>query len=133
MALRMNIQCYFIVGDFFVRKLTDEMSCDASAEFPSRLLCERYDVREELAASDILVLIEKLLAVSKGLSNILLEFVLQWIVAEHKGPPKVRLPFLKDRPQVEKQNVIFSNSKIGRIFGVGSRVFLPARTIRLCQ
>jgi hypothetical protein len=51
---------------------------------------------------------------------------LQRIGAENKCPAKVRLPLLEDGAQIEEEDVVFTDSEVGRIFSVGKKSVLAS-------
>src|SRR5271155_1190564 len=88
-AFGMNIESDFVVGDPFMRELTDEVPGDSAAELPPEICSDGLNVSEEFLAGKGRVFVEIPFALGEGLFNIILQFVLQRIVPDHKGTSEI--------------------------------------------
>jgi hypothetical protein len=81
------------------------------------------------------MLLEMLLALKKSLSDVIAQLQLDRIGTQDEGSSEIGFPRLKNRPQIQKQDIVFTNGQIGRILVIrGQRVapgannaFVPVR------
>src|SRR5271163_3371636 len=111
----MNVESDLVVSDPFMRKVTNKVSGDSAAELPPELCSDGLYVSEEFLAGKVWVFVEVPFALSERLFHIILHFVLQRIVPDHKGTSEIRLPLLEDRAEIEEEDVVLANREIGRI------------------
>src|ERR1700733_782764 len=118
MTVRMNVECHFVIGNPFVRELSDEVSGDRAAKLPSVLNGQRLGMAVEFAAGDVRALLKMSFPVRERLADVFSQFVLCGIGAENVGSTEVCFPFLKYRSKVQEQDVVSSEGQVGRIFSV---------------
>src|SRR5271156_2980533 len=91
----MNVQGYFVVGNSFVGKLSDEMTGDGAAKFPAIVFSQFLSVLENRGPGDVRTVVEILFAVCESLSDVIAKFQLDWIGTEYKRPSKIGFPRLE--------------------------------------
>jgi hypothetical protein len=61
---------------------------------------------------------EVLLTIRECRLDVVSHLELEGIGAKNERPAEIRFPLLKDRPEIEKEDVVFPDGEVGRIFGV---------------
>src|SRR5580704_14924886 len=108
-----------------MRENTNQMARNGTAVLPASSLRQLLRVRIKLGCGDLRMFVKILLAAGKGFFNIAAEFVLQRIVSYNIGPPEVGFPFLKNRAEIQKDDVILTHRQVRRILIIGSQSVAP--------
>jgi hypothetical protein len=109
-----------------MRKNANQMARNGTAVLPASSLRQLLRVRIKLGCGDLRMFVKILLAAGKCLFNTAAEFVLQRIVPCNLGPPpEVGFPFLKNRAEIQKDDVILTHRHVRRILIIGSQSVAP--------
>jgi hypothetical protein len=114
--LRMGIESDFVARDFLVRKDADQMSGDAAAKFPAGLRSQFERICIEVCSSDLRAFSKILLTFGEGLFDIAAQLAFQRIISHRVRAAEIGLPILEYWTKVEKDNVVFPDDQVWRIF-----------------
>src|SRR5450631_2689460 len=99
-----------------MREHTNQMSCDGPAVLPAGLLRQKLRKAVQLRRGDVRVLLKMLLTFGEPFFDVTAKLLLERIVSNYVGAPKISFPFLEHRTKIEKDDVIFPDRQVRRIF-----------------